>query len=374
MPQHNNDEPLETPQDIPRIFSIHSVKGGVGKTSVALAAGGIIAAKFNKKTLIIDADLTGASFIDVPIWGNRRPTYEYLNKLLLANPNDFARYTAVYNADKGTGLPFTQEVPGHNKLLFILPSSPLSQDIARVVPLISQEDTLHFFKHRLEDILVKAFHDKFEAVIIDHPPGLYGISLASLGIVCEQLESRNNSDDQKTTRLDHFCRSFEKIDGKLPIPAQAVFITSPDPSDYRALFSSLSNVLLEREDQEKLQSFLPKINKGISVILNKAQSLSGARFDKRFAYDSILKNLDFSEGDKRNVHENLINYLKKTGSKFGATACNFVSGHNCSNIKDAIEKLKFVKGFKPKDGGMEEWCMDVAISMRLIQDPSIPKE
>jgi hypothetical protein len=43
------------------IYSIHSQKGGVGKTSVALALASIMAKGYNKKVLIVDADMTGTS-------------------------------------------------------------------------------------------------------------------------------------------------------------------------------------------------------------------------------------------------------------------------------------------------------------------------
>ncbi len=52
----------------PRLYTIHSQKGGVGKTSIALAIAGFGAIYHNVKSLIIDADLTGTSLVDVPGW------------------------------------------------------------------------------------------------------------------------------------------------------------------------------------------------------------------------------------------------------------------------------------------------------------------
>ncbi len=49
----------------PKIYSIHSQKGGVGKTSIALAIAGFEAVFNNKKVLLIDADLTGTSIKEI---------------------------------------------------------------------------------------------------------------------------------------------------------------------------------------------------------------------------------------------------------------------------------------------------------------------
>ncbi len=75
----------------PHIYTIHSQKGGVGKTSIAIAIAGLAAIWQGKNALIIDADLTGTSLIDLPGWANseghpksEEPTY--INKLILASP------------------------------------------------------------------------------------------------------------------------------------------------------------------------------------------------------------------------------------------------------------------------------------------------
>jgi hypothetical protein len=68
----------------PRIYTIHSQKGGVGKTSIALALAGMTGAR-GKKTLIIDADMTGASVADVPgMECESGPNSKRFNELILA--------------------------------------------------------------------------------------------------------------------------------------------------------------------------------------------------------------------------------------------------------------------------------------------------
>lgn len=52
----------------PRLYTIHSQKGGVGKTSIAIAIAGFAAIIHQKKALIIDADMTGVSLFDMQGW------------------------------------------------------------------------------------------------------------------------------------------------------------------------------------------------------------------------------------------------------------------------------------------------------------------
>ncbi|GAH39136.1 unnamed protein product [marine sediment metagenome] len=78
------------------IYTIHSQKGGAGKTSIAIAIAGLSRIFHKRKTLIIDCDLTGTSIIDL-FWGvdknnKAKENFKYLNSLLLASPSVFNRY------------------------------------------------------------------------------------------------------------------------------------------------------------------------------------------------------------------------------------------------------------------------------------------
>ncbi len=131
------------PKQKVRVYTIHSQKGGVGKTSLAIAIAGWSSFKHKLETLIIDCDLTGTSLIDL-LWkgDGKQQKYQahYLNRLLLASPIAFSGY------EKGDmGSAFYLPVPDSRKLHYI-PSSPVLEDIRSIVALISQENMLHFFK------------------------------------------------------------------------------------------------------------------------------------------------------------------------------------------------------------------------------------
>ncbi|MBC2757464.1 MAG: ParA family protein [Desulfobacteraceae bacterium] len=149
-----------------KIYTLHSQKGGVGKTSIALAIACLSAFKENKKTLIIDADMTGTSLIDIDnfetISSNKK---SFFNDLILATPPDFKKYTSLFLSKSKQQKErfikrFCWEVPEGENKLYYMPANPHSKNIRNIVPLLSQEDHLGFFKSRLEDILsVATFAD-----------------------------------------------------------------------------------------------------------------------------------------------------------------------------------------------------------------------
>ncbi|GAH25294.1 unnamed protein product, partial [marine sediment metagenome] len=170
-----------------RIYTIHSQKGGVGKTSLAVAIAGWSSSKHKLKTLIIDCDLTGTSLIDL-FWKcdtkqqNHREIY-YLNRLLLASPKAFSGYE-----EGDMESTFYLTVP-NCKNLYYIPSSPVLKDIRSIVALISQENMLHFFQSRMTDILRLVVKNEIKTIIIDNPPGLFGLSRAMINL---EISSEDN--------------------------------------------------------------------------------------------------------------------------------------------------------------------------------------
>lgn len=324
----------------PRIYTIHSQKGGVGKTSIAIAIAGFANIFHNKNVLIIDADLTGASLFDMRGWaGDEKPVY--FNDVILAKPAEFAKYTLIKSLkSRDESLcerrEFYQRVRNYDGICYV-PASPCFDDVLKIVPLISQEDLLHFFRHRLEDIVAASVRDQFDVIIIDHPPGLFGISTASLRMVLDQefsIGGREGND----------------------IAAQAIFITTPDSTDYRALLPSFSRIL-EREGKILEAGGL---GGKISMILNKVIS-SRKRFDPPFEYEKILN--DVKELPDRKVSPQLIDILRERAKKIGALACGYVANFDVAEILTTIQSLKYQRGREYR--GMKGWCIQLARSVDL---------
>jgi len=352
----------------PRIYTIHSQKGGIGKTSIAIAIAGFAAIFHNKNALIIDADLTGTSLLDV-LESPSKEQPPYFNELILAKPDQFAKFTPITSGElkkkSHTNMShFYQKEPNYNKICY-MPSSPHFDDILKIIPLISQEDYLHFFRHRLEDIIVTATMDQFEVIIIDHPPGLFGISTASLNMVLDQFawDLTNEKDRPALTRLEKLYRVVSNKSIDKSIVAHAYLITTPDPSDYRALLPSFS-LLLKRN--RKIEVFKNQDAK-IDLILNKAMETSKARFDPAMALNEIFKNVANFQDDRK-VEPALIESLRARAKEVGALACGYVPNFAMASILPTIQSLKHKRDKEKEYLGMEGWCIQVGKSAGLYQD------
>ncbi len=343
MEQTHNTVSSQRPESThSQVYTIHSQKGGVGKTSVAIAIAGFAWILHRKKALIVDADLTGTSLADLPNWSRKAPC-RYFNDLILAKPPAFARYTSIPSVSsrsksRSQMAEFYHEVPDHGGIHY-MPASPVLDDVLRIVPLISQENLLHFFRDRLEDIIRTAVGDDFGVIIIDHPPGLFGLSTASLDIVLKTEKNRAGV-------------LADSIDG------HALLLTSPDPADYRALVPSLWRILEKHEVRD-----LGSLN--IDVILNEARHGSRERFDPPLAYRGLLKNIgEFP--DKRVVDPKLIKYLKDRAKRIGALACQHVLDFSMAKILDTVQSLQSSGG--KEYAGMKGWCRQLAKGLNLWKD------
>jgi len=337
----------------PRIYTIHSQKGGVGKTSIALALAGISGAR-GKKTLIIDADMTGASIADVPgMECELENTSKRFNQLILARPDEFMQLTANGraprdNEDTMLMRQFCQKISGHESVYFI-PSSAGPVDVETIVPLISQEDHLHFFRHRIEDTLAAAIRSGFQMIILDHSPGLFGFSKTALQMSLEWGLPQDKNDH----RLRHL------LNGKLPKPSlQALLVSSFEPHDYRAVLVSLGHVLgrlmsIYKIDEGKCpESFADSFR----FVFNKARNVSDS-------IDEINKILRKMAPLAPWLNQMICDHEKE----FGPQMAPFIEGFEMGDICSKAEA--FVSWDKPGALGSEwgNWFLTLAYRARLIK-------
>jgi len=296
----------ETIQKKIEVVSIHSQKGGVGKTSVALAKAAWSAFKDSRKTLIIDGDVTGTSLADL---FTLQDEFYYLNTLLLADPRIFKQYR---ESPQDVVANFCSPVAECDNIYF-MPSSPILEDIKVIVSLISQEDKLHFFKNRMKCIL-EILADRFETIIIDTPPGVYGMSKAIF-----ELEV-----------VDSDKRKYAK---------QSIFLTSSDKVDYRALFLSLSKIYLDmrKEERDVLYLFFNKFTAAASR--NPVFKLSEITED--------LKALLEKRGESNEI-------LEKVRLTFP-----FAEDFNMERILSTVKKLANSTGDAQGLGQFEKWCLSI---------------
>lgn len=311
-----------------KIYTIHSQKGGVGKTSIAIAIAGLSCILHNQKTLIIDCDLTGTSIIDLFFGVDKnnkaKGNVRYLNSLLLATPSVFNRYE---NNDKNDiEKEYFHKIGDYNDLYYI-PSSPILKDIWEIAGLISQEDKLHYFQSRMEDILKLFINRDIKTIIIDCPPGLFGLSSAMIEI----------SDQDK----------YDK---------RSLFITSSDPTDYRALIPSYSDYCSDIRRNNR-QICNPKF------IFNKC---SKKYRDPVFLLEEILNDLECERTfpDSRTIKSKAFDEIKDSLKKHGPNIFPFIEEFDMLDILSSVRALEEDKGETPS-GSMKGWCNGIKALLDL---------
>lgn len=213
-----------------RCFSFHSVKGGVGKSTLStLVAHGLARRAESTEVVLIDLDLTGTSLSDVlaleaPQWdgdaidlrsrpdggffgreetlrriGERAPEranglrVPYLNDFLLWSDPDWSTDRDVVPAA------LSWRVQGAPANLSVIPSSALPADLERIIPVIFDEEHAAFLEARLEVLLDALVPEEGErVVVIDTPPTIPGLSrsVISLGLRLAREPKRALADDE----------------------------------------------------------------------------------------------------------------------------------------------------------------------------------
>jgi len=201
-----------------RCYSFHSVKGGVGKSTLSTLTAVALAHEYpDKRVYLVDMDLTGTSLADVlpleaPRWeslGDEDPID--LRKL----PDGFhaseesrsridARGASELDAKVAVAAPFLNDwllfVPesweedldprviawrlaeGPENLL-VFPSSALPRDLERALSVIYDEDHAAFLESRLEWFLSALVPEAGSCfVVFDTPPTIPGLSRSVLGL------------------------------------------------------------------------------------------------------------------------------------------------------------------------------------------------
>jgi hypothetical protein len=275
-----------------RCYSFHSVKGGVGKSTLStfLACG----LARSMPTTLIDMDLTGTSLGDVlplqaPLWS---PGVELAKALATAPDNDFADRTTTLkliskrNSEPGHApmyLPFLNDfllyatpdwgmeadvharaldwrLDSPNPLLRdqlrIIPSSALPRDLDRILPVIFDEEHAAFLEGRLEfllDGLVESTDPTMaeRAVVFDTPPTIPGLSRTVLSLALRLGGVEKIPLDEE----DGFIPDTLK---QTDIDWTIFLVVTPDMQDLRAANRWLD--LVERDEESLFRVVVNRAN------------------------------------------------------------------------------------------------------------------
>jgi hypothetical protein len=213
-----------------RCYSFHSVKGGVGKSTLStFLAHGLACRDPNTEVVLIDLDLTGTSLSDVlplqaPRWAGDTidlrspPTGEFhdraetLRRIAARQPsetgglqvaflNDYLLWTDPDWSTERDVVPsaLRWKMSGAPPNLTVIPSSALPADLDRIIPVIFDEEHAAFLEARLEVLLDALVPDEGERiVVIDTPPTIPGLSrsVLSLGLRLGHTPKRALADDE----------------------------------------------------------------------------------------------------------------------------------------------------------------------------------
>jgi cellulose biosynthesis protein BcsQ len=379
----------------PKIYSMHSQKGVVGKTSIALAIAGWEALLYEKKVLLIDADLTGICIKEAmqrkKNKGETEPLeYVFINDLILASPGDFGKYTPVIpknvSGKEGSSSGFSHFYyeSQEDSRIFFAPSSPHYKDIMQIIPLISQEDYLHFFRHRFEDIVVTAIKEGFEVVIFDLPPGFHGLSKTICDMMFDQIIAliKREEIDEEPTRLDILFHA-NNWNSKKFIESRVIFVTTSDKPDYNALIPLFCSYMREenqkkffcwkKESKSEKNKRYPynKLIGSVDFIFNKVKAKDGEVIDASFVMKDILGDLSESSDtiDVDNL-EDVKELIEKRLKELGAVPCENISDFDLKAILSTIKNLcsSYRKEEKPdRDfiGEIGRWCINIAKTLDI---------
>ncbi|HRI71617.1 MAG TPA: P-loop NTPase [Polyangium sp.] len=201
-------------------YSFHSVKGGVGKSTLSTLTACALAKEHPEaRVYLVDMDLTGTSLADVlpleaPYWNELGPD-EPID--LLKSPDGFlARLDSRSRIERRReprddpkqviGVPFLNDyllfepkvwdrehdiqpaaiawrmADGPDNLR-VFPSSALPRDLMRALPVIYDEEHAAFLEGRLEYLLAAITLDEKESfVVFDTPPTIPGLSHSILNL------------------------------------------------------------------------------------------------------------------------------------------------------------------------------------------------
>jgi len=249
------------------LYSFHSVKGGVGKSTLATLNALQLAKKHpDARVLLVDMDLTGTSLADVlPL---QAPRVSEDNVLALDSAaaewcsvddtraavrrrgdevdprqrhvaflNDYLLFAPLDGSLDADPRSLFWKYNGAPKNLDVLPSSALPRDLQRILPVIFDEHQSAFLEARLETLISRVLSsDRNEAdetlrdlhVVLDVPPTIPGLSRAVLSAVM-RLSARDGVVDLADNRPTD--RVFQDIETRR---GRAFVVTSRDLQDLRA--------------------------------------------------------------------------------------------------------------------------------------------
>jgi cellulose biosynthesis protein BcsQ len=252
------------------LITVHSQKGGVGKTLISLYLarrmaediGTGVKTEKGLGTVLIDADLTGTSFVDFLPFSARKDDgtlygpaetkelikkrtdnksnnireLHFLNDYLQCTPPAYNNYKANKKLHQLLWKSSSDNFP---QKLSVIPSSGCVDDVQRTLLNIFREDITGFIRSRMSELCI-AIDEENDVIVIDSPPVLHGISKVILQL---------HSELEKKEKRNHLC----------------IFVCVPDIQGTAGTLRYIDRFLTESTDSKE-EAFLEE--KWIRMVLN----------------------------------------------------------------------------------------------------------
>jgi hypothetical protein len=283
-----------------RCYSFHSVKGGVGKSTLSVTTA-LHKARQGARVTLIDMDLTGTSLADVlgleaPSWEGVAPTQVLP---LTRAPTGFLPYAetvkrmeqreqfkrermeenpASHEARQARGVPFLNDYllfttpdwdaredvhlgsllwrrPGAPASFEVIPSSALPADLEQTIPAVFDENYSGFLEGRLEYLLgaLVPEEDEERVVVLDTPPTVPGLSRAVLSLAFRLADRDPKVELSEDGGMPERLRNAR-------VHWKAFMVGTLDRQDLRAMNRWVS--LVRRDEARHLQCLVNRVPPG----------------------------------------------------------------------------------------------------------------
>ena len=311
-----------------RLYAYLSSKGGVGKSTLAVATAWLAASTPGREAVLVDLDLWGSSLGDgLPLCAPKVPVAdglvldlegpasgEFMSRRDTVRARHARRFSPIDDGSRPEQLTYTNDAlyaaargdvlaapiehflwrldgPAGDLPLRVVPSSPLRDDLERVAGWMADLDALPIWAARvwwLVQTLI-AHRPRLTDIVCDLPPGLVGLPLPFLALIGAHASGRPQPD------------GFPKVAVDVRLEILPAFVTTPD---LNALAITAEAFLFHQGD-------VP----GLSLIVNRGQ---GGRDAVRTHLEAHFE--PFFEMDPYQLHRQCVMIDERREMQFFARA------------------------------------------------------
>jgi chromosome partitioning protein len=260
-----------------RVWAVANQKGGVGKTTTTISAGGILA-QAGKRVLLIDLDPHGSltSYLGIDPETVERSVYDLFQQVAAGKQTD---------ADSAIQATLFEN-------LFLLPASTAIATLER------QLGTRNGMGLVLKQVLDK-LADKFDNVIIDCPPML-GLLMINALAACKRVIIPVQTEHLAIKGMERMLRTMEMIQRSLN--ADIAYTILPTMYDKRTVASRQSLQRLQNQHQAKMTQIVIPVDTRLRDASHEGKPISCMAGDSQ-GQQAYMRFVDTLTGSRKSTNK-----------------------------------------------------------------------